>query len=66
MMKTITATFENKAALANAVDDLINDGQPSERIYRDDQAMLVKVMTSDATESEVNAILSRHHPKEMH
>lgn len=66
MMKTITATFDNKAALANVVDDLINDGLPSERIYSDDQAMLVKVMVSDSTESEVSAILTRHHPKELH
>lgn len=66
MMKTITATFENKTALANVVDDLINDGLPSERIYSDEQAMQVKVMVSDSTESEVNAILTRHHPKELH
>jgi hypothetical protein len=50
MTKTLTATYESKAALANAVDDLINDGLPRESIYSDEKAMQVKVLIPDAAE----------------
>lgn len=66
MTRTITATFGSKAAVDNVFDDLINDGLPRESIYLDDTAMQVKVMVSGATEREVSAILTRHHPQDMH
>lgn len=66
MTKTITATYESPATLSNVVDDLVNDGLPRESIYRDDGAMQVKVMIPDAVQGEVDSILRRHNPKEVH
>jgi hypothetical protein len=66
MTKTLTATYESKAALANAVDDLINDGLPRESIYSDEKAMQVKVLIPDAAEPEISSILARHNPNETH
>lgn len=66
MLKTITATYEDETALASVFDDLINDGLPRESIFRDEDMLLVKVMIPDTIEPEVQAILSRHHPKDLH
>lgn len=66
MTKTLTATYEDRTALASVFDDLINDGLPRETIYRDEDMLQVKVMIPEAIEPEVQAILSRHHPKSLH
>lgn len=66
MTKTLTATYEDRAAVASVFDDLINDGLPRETIYRDEDALQVKVMIPETIEREVSAILTRHHPKELH
>lgn len=66
MTKTITATYEDEKALASVFDDLINDGLPRETIYRDEDMLQVKVMIPETIEPEIQAILNRHHPKELH
>lgn len=66
MTKTLTATYGDRAALASVFDDLINDGLPRESIYRDEDALQLKVMIPEAIEPEISAILTRHHPKEVH
>ncbi len=66
MTRTITATYENRDALANVFDELINDGLDREKIYLDDDHLQVKVMIPNAIEPEISSILKRHHPTEMH
>jgi hypothetical protein len=43
MFKTLTATYASKAAVTNVVNELVNDGIPSEKIYSDDTTLQVKV-----------------------
>lgn len=62
MFKTITATYDNKTALANVVDDLINDGLPREKVYSDENTLEVKVIVPTATESGITELLKRHNP----
>jgi hypothetical protein len=66
MNKTITATYESKTAIANVVDDLVNEGLPRDKIYSDEQALQVKVMLPTTAEPEISAILKRHNPTEIH
>lgn len=66
MTRTITATYDSKITLSNVVDDLVNDGLSREMIYRDDAALQIKVMIPETIESEIDLILKRHHPTEMH
>ncbi len=65
MFKTITATYASKAAVANAVDELINDGIPREKIYSDDTTLQVKVMVPETGVSGIKEILSRHEPTDI-
>lgn len=62
MFKTITATYDNKTALTNVVDDLVNDGLPREKIFADEDRLEVKVMIPTATESGITELLKRHDP----
>lgn len=62
MFKTITATYANKATLANVVDELVNGGLPREKIYSDDDAMQVKVMVPEVEAAGITDILNRHQP----
>ncbi|HQW21649.1 MAG TPA: hypothetical protein PLI90_13385 [Rhodocyclaceae bacterium] len=62
MFKTIAATYDSEATLSNVVDELINDGLPREKVFRDDKLMLVKVMVPEASESGIIEILKRHDP----
>ncbi|MDO9600123.1 MAG: hypothetical protein Q7J47_20590 [Azoarcus sp.] len=65
MFKTITATYDNKTALSNVFDDLINDGLPREKIYLDEDVLQVKVIVPIATESGITEILRRHGPSKV-
>jgi hypothetical protein len=62
MTITITATYEDTAALSNVLDDLINHGLEREKIYRDDDKMQIKVIIPRDIEPEIRTILKRHHP----
>lgn len=62
MFKTITATYGNKTALTNVVDDLVNDGLPREKVFADEDKLEVKVIVPTATESGITELLNRHDP----
>lgn len=66
MNKTITATYTNKDALKNVVDDLVNKDFPRESLYADEERSQVKVMLPESAEPEVIEILNRHKPIEIH
>ena len=66
MNKTITATFTDKTALKNVVDDLVNKDIPRENFFADEEKTQVKVMLPESAEPEVMEILNRHHPTEIH
>lgn len=65
MLKTITATYANKAALKNVVDELINADIPREEIYSDDSQLQVKVMVPDSAAASVRELLQRHEPTQV-
>lgn len=62
MLKTITATYDSETTLTNVVDDLINDGLPREKVFRDDKLLQIKVMIPEVNESGIEEILKRHDP----
>lgn len=62
MQKTITATYDNKTALTNVVDDLVNDGLPREKIFADEDRLEVKVIVPTVTEPGITQLLKRHDP----
>jgi len=61
-IKTLTATFGSKEALANVVDDLVNIGIPVEEIFADKEKKTVKVIAPKVVEAEIKEILQRHDP----
>lgn len=65
MFKTVTATYASQAAVANAVDELINAGIPREKIYSDDTKMQVKVMVPETGVVGAKELLNRHEPTEI-
>jgi len=62
MLKTVTATYISRAAVTNAVDELVNAGIPREEVYSDDAKIQVKVMVPESGISGVMEILGRHEP----
>ena len=62
MLKTITATYDSKAAVANVVDDMINDGLTRDEIYSDDSTLQVKVMVPESGVEGIKELLNRHSP----
>lgn len=66
MLRTVTATYGSRDTLRNVVDDILGVGIEREKVFVDDEAMLVKVMIPSDTEPEVLEILGRHHPLSLH
>jgi hypothetical protein len=62
MFTTITATYSSKATVTNVVNELVNDGIPSEKIYSDDPTLQVKVMVPESGVTGMKEILNRHEP----
>ena len=62
MFTTITATYSSKATVTNVVNELVNDGIPSEKIYSDDTTLQVKVMVPESGVTGMKEILNRHEP----
>lgn len=62
MFKTITATYASNATVTNVVNELVNDGMPSEKIYSDDTTLQVKVMVPGTGVAGMKEILNRHEP----
>lgn len=65
MYKTITATYDNKTALTNVVDDLVSEGLPREEIFADEDKLEVKVKVPTVTEPGITELLKRHDPIKM-
>jgi hypothetical protein len=66
MLRTVTATYGSRDTLRNVVDDILGVGIEREKVFVDDEAMLVKVMIPSDTEPEVLEILGRHNPLSLH
>ncbi|MBT0961046.1 hypothetical protein [Denitromonas iodatirespirans] len=66
MRKTITGDFRTEDAMRNAMDDLLSVGIPREQLFMDTAQISLKVITPEATEREVNEILTRHQPIKLH
>jgi hypothetical protein len=62
MTETVTAMYESKDQVRNAVDDLISTGIPREKFRVDDDKLEVAVLTAETTEPEIKEILMRHQP----
>lgn len=62
MAEIITATYDAKATVTNAVDDLISTGIPREKIRVNDAQRRVSVMAPGVSEPEIREILARHQP----
>ena len=52
----------SKAAVANVVDDMINDGLTRDEIYSDDSTLQVKVMVPESGVEGIKELLNRHSP----
>ncbi|MCZ4304482.1 hypothetical protein O4G98_07025 [Zoogloeaceae bacterium G21618-S1] len=66
MTKTITGDFRTEDAMRNAMDDLLSAGIPREQLFMDAGMMSLKVITPEVTAPEVNEILTRHQPVQLH
>jgi hypothetical protein len=65
MLTAITATDAGSATVAKVVDEMVRDGIPREKIYRDEDTMEAKAMVADVGIAGIQALLSRHAPIRM-
>jgi hypothetical protein len=65
MLTAITATDAGSATVANVVDEMVRDGIPREKIYRDEDTMEAKAMVADVGIAGIQTLLSRHAPIRM-
>jgi len=65
MTITITATYNEDAALTNVVDELVNDGLEREKVYADEEKKQIKVIVHEGIVASVKEILKRHHPTQL-
>jgi len=66
MPTIVTALYDSKTTVTNAVDDLVSTGIPRERIAIAPDHLRVSVTLSHSGEPEVEEILNRHGPTEIH
>ena len=62
MHTAVTVTYRSADSLRKAVDDLIGIGIPEEQLNVTKSNLKLKVITPEAIESEIRALLERHHP----
>lgn len=65
MTQTVTAAYGEAQKATNALDELISEGFPREKLYHDKQTHQIKVIVPDNTRPEAEAILRRHAPDEV-
>jgi len=65
-LMTITAEYDSMDAIRNTKEDLVGTGIEQERIYIDEEKLLVKVAISSTMESEITEILNRHNPTSVY
>jgi len=67
MSKVVTARFASKDALTNAFDELVSIASiPREQMLVDNDKLEIKVLMPDATEADVEELLKKHKPLELH
>jgi len=66
MAEIITAVYASADTLSNVRNDLISVGIPQEKIRVSDSKKQVQVMGPHAAEAEIEEILKRHQPVEVH
>jgi len=66
MAEIITAVYESADVLPNVRDDLISTGIPQEKIRVNQDKKQVQVMGPTTAEAEIEEILKRHSPTEIH
>ena len=66
MSIVITALFNDERTVDNAVQDLVGVGIPRDRIATQPEHNRVSVTVGDQAEPEINEILTRHQPAELH
>ncbi len=66
MTQTVTAAFGSTDKAVNAFDELVSEGFPREKLFLDKEANEVKVIIPDTSQPEVEEILKRHEPDEVH
>ena len=65
MTQTVTAAYGEALKATNALDELISEGFPREKLFHDTQTQQVKVIVPDSTRPEAEAILRRHEPDDI-
>lgn len=65
MTKTLIATYETVVSARNAHEDLVASGYPSEKVYFEGDAPVVKVLVPAETALEAREILGRHDALEI-
>jgi hypothetical protein len=66
MAEIITAVYASAETLQNVRNDLISVGIPQEKIRVSEEKKQVQVMGPHTAESEIEEILQRHLPTEVH
>jgi len=66
MAEIITAVYASADTLANVRNDLIATGIPQEKIRVSEEKMQVQVVGPETAEAEIEEILKRHLPTEIH
>lgn len=66
MAEIVTAVYDSRDSVTNAVDDLLSTGIPLEKIRVQEDKHQVQVSIADAVEAEITEILQRHQPLELH
>ena len=62
MLKIITATYGSDDMLENILDDLVNIGLPTEKIFINQIELQVKVISGPEIEAEILEVMNRHNP----
>jgi hypothetical protein len=66
MAEIITAVYASADTLPNVRNDLISVGIPQEKIRVDHDKKQVQVMGPTTAEAEIEEILKRHSPTDVH
>ncbi len=66
MAEIITAVYASEDTLANVRNDLVSVGIPQEKIRVNQEKKQVQVMAPEVSEAEIEEILRRHQPTEVH
>jgi hypothetical protein len=63
MSETVTATYDSKDAMQNAVNELVGAGIPNENYHIDESALQIKVIIPKTSKPEILELLNKHSTK---